>query len=785
MTRYSDFTRAKAGDWIAETFDRPTVAGGVGVFELRGTSTGYTAFGDHFAEGEVVFYAAFDDACNRECGFATFSKAGPVPTLTPVESNATLANGQFVDGDVKPIAFPNGGTITGTFNSEAFNTIWNHIWDKGNPHDVEAYQVAQDNEQLGDTVQQALDTLLKIIKAIEISEELELEVLMGMIKQLQKDLERLEDALEQEKYWRIEGDEHLQEQIDNLEPYDDTQIKQDLSDLDDKIEKEIGDRGDADKLLQDQIDALDSGKADLSALNDEIKAREDGDKALSDRIDNLKVDDLVDTDADSPNADEFLIYDGTKWVAEEFHIDTELSFKGGLSVPSDPAPAAENGDLYINNEEGVAGASWTGIAGRYINPANAVGWSATNNRWYMLGDIATSAVTEIREGTAIKVDATGDPSRPIVSLDKALTNSWYTHTVETKTGLGIKVTPVDAGEGFTSYIIAADKDNLGKDFAPLDAAYMYTDQANACTPDFTIDCQKTTITSQAVSSATIEGEYFSARLDDSFFNMQNTFAFTNRAGNALFIDGTGEGITAPKIKKVNGTSDQLLCADGSVATKTEVGGTYQLPVGKSSNNSLRWGVNGWEASELLSINDGSSQVWVAGDLSVNLSLSAFKIVKSGGKANELLCADGSVVDKASVGTDTDLSNYYTKAQADAAFDKYTSWRWQTSDSKGNVSATTNVASNGLINFEAGPNMTILKSSNNTIVFDALPFGDATNYYTKTEADNKFQVKGSYATQAWVTQNHYTKTETKKNVVMTEAQYNALGTKDAETVYFLT
>ena len=47
--------------------------------------------------------------------------------------------------------------------------------------------------------------------------------------------------LEQEIQDRIEGDQNLQNQIDNLEPYDDSQIKQDLSDLDDKIDKELGD----------------------------------------------------------------------------------------------------------------------------------------------------------------------------------------------------------------------------------------------------------------------------------------------------------------------------------------------------------------------------------------------------------------------------------------------------------------------------------------------------------------------------------------------------------------
>jgi hypothetical protein len=162
MTNQELFERAVAGNWIAESFNRPNVADGVGKFYLEGSSKGYTNFGDTIDDGSVVFYAAFDDACNREAGFATFNASDQ--SLTPIESTATLANDQYIDGDVAPIAFPNGGTITGTFNAVAFNAIWAHIWDKNNPHEVDAGQVEQDNENLlGDNVQDALDNLSGII----------------------------------------------------------------------------------------------------------------------------------------------------------------------------------------------------------------------------------------------------------------------------------------------------------------------------------------------------------------------------------------------------------------------------------------------------------------------------------------------------------------------------------------------------------------------------------------------------------------------------------------------
>lgn len=162
MNNQEAFEQAVAGNWIAESFNRPNVADGIGKFYLTGTSKGYSTFGDCLSDGQVVFYAAFDDACNREAGYGLFNKDDQ--SITPIESTATLANGQYIDGDVAPIPFPDGGTITGTFNAVAFNAIWEHIWNKENPHEVIAEQVEQNNENgLGDNVQDALDNLGGVI----------------------------------------------------------------------------------------------------------------------------------------------------------------------------------------------------------------------------------------------------------------------------------------------------------------------------------------------------------------------------------------------------------------------------------------------------------------------------------------------------------------------------------------------------------------------------------------------------------------------------------------------
>ena len=162
MTNQELFESAVAGNWIAESFDRDNVADGIGVFKLSGSSKGYSTFADCLSDGQVVFYAAFDDDCNREAGYGTYDAGAQ--TITPIESTATLANGVYIDGDVTPIPFPNGGTITGTFNAVAFNALWEHIWDKENPHEVIAEQVDQDDANgLGDTVQDALNNIAEIV----------------------------------------------------------------------------------------------------------------------------------------------------------------------------------------------------------------------------------------------------------------------------------------------------------------------------------------------------------------------------------------------------------------------------------------------------------------------------------------------------------------------------------------------------------------------------------------------------------------------------------------------
>lgn len=383
-----------------------------------------------------------------------------------------------------------------------------------------------------------------------------------------------QSALEQEIEDRIKGDKDLQDQIDNLESYDDSQIKQDLSDLDDKIDKEIGDRGEADKLLQGQIDGLDKDKADLSALNQEIKDREDGDDAINKRIDELVTDDLADVNSANANKDDFLIHNGTQWVAKEFYIETELTYMGAISVVSDPAPAANNGDLYINNEEGEVGSSWTGIEGTQINEAVAVGWSEKNGRWYILGDIASSAVQRVEAGLGIDVDNVTEPSEPVVSIDRTETDKWYApiDSVIDDGAVDGEVLTWDDGRGEwtpdDTLIIKGGNVGLNID-TPQQALHVKDSSRNSC--QVRVEADGSATASLQLKNAT--GQYNVGCYGEDFqvsdVSVNQPRLIINATGDANFTGNVGVG-TAPDSSRslhVKGTNQNPVKIETSSTTR--------------------------------------------------------------------------------------------------------------------------------------------------------------------------------------------------------------------------
>jgi hypothetical protein len=154
----------------------------------------------------------------------------------------------------------------------------------------------------------------------------------------------------------------------------------------------------------------------------DLKAKSfDGDGS---ELSGITTDQLADVNSKDADKDQFLIYNGTNWVAEDFHIDTELTFEGGIDLTAPCAVPLVNGALYINNTDGVAHSSWTGIGGKTVRPGNAVGYGAVKASWFLLGDISSASVVDVEAGVGIDVDDS-KPSEPVVSIDRAEVDTWY------------------------------------------------------------------------------------------------------------------------------------------------------------------------------------------------------------------------------------------------------------------------------------------------------------------------------------------------------------------------
>ena len=180
----------------------------------------------------------------------------------------------------------------------------------------------------------------------------------------------------------------------------------------------------ANKEAIDTLDA-DAVKKSVTALQSmvgDLKAKSfEGDGS---KLSGITTDQLADVNSAGAVKDEFLIYNGSSWIAEAFHIDTELTYQGSVNLTLAMTVTPVNGDLYINDTEGVVHSSWVGIAGVTVRAGNVIGYATKNARWYLLGDIASSSVTDVEGGSGIDVDDS-KPAEPVVSIDRAEVDTWY------------------------------------------------------------------------------------------------------------------------------------------------------------------------------------------------------------------------------------------------------------------------------------------------------------------------------------------------------------------------
>lgn len=158
----------------------------------------------------------------------------------------------------------------------------------------------------------------------------------------------------------------------------------------------------------------------------ELKVVNDAtDQVVKINLEDNTLDEIGDVTLDLANldSDNFLMWDGSKWVNTPLDL-SGLEFQQTVDLTTDTAPATPaSGDLYINSTGGTVEASWTGIAGQTVDELQAVVWSGSSSQWYLTAALGTGSVTSIGSSTpSLKVDDT-DASTPVLSISSASADS--------------------------------------------------------------------------------------------------------------------------------------------------------------------------------------------------------------------------------------------------------------------------------------------------------------------------------------------------------------------------
>ena len=151
-----------------------------------------------------------------------------------------------------------------------------------------------------------------------------------------------------------------------------------IDSLDDKrqniLDSTMGD------LIGNLLGQIDSIGGDLSNLNTDVVPEGPSGDNLYYR--ETRVESFVDSD----------------YVQERMGIPNTLTFKGGVNVAVDAAPASpNNGDVYVNDTEGVALPSWAGVAGDTIPEAQALAWADDDSRWHAVGSMSQDNESLVKE----------------------------------------------------------------------------------------------------------------------------------------------------------------------------------------------------------------------------------------------------------------------------------------------------------------------------------------------------------------------------------------------------
>ena len=108
----------RAANWVAEVAESTSDG-----FNLLGSTKGYSSFKNAFSQPQDIWYAANDEHGNREAGHAYFN-GSRIKNRTPT---ATLYNGVYNNVGPHQVQFKGQVTIACTFNSAAFNLLWESL----------------------------------------------------------------------------------------------------------------------------------------------------------------------------------------------------------------------------------------------------------------------------------------------------------------------------------------------------------------------------------------------------------------------------------------------------------------------------------------------------------------------------------------------------------------------------------------------------------------------------------------------------------------------------------
>jgi|SaaInlV_100m_DNA_5_1039725.scaffolds.fasta_scaffold07597_2 hypothetical protein len=99
------------------------------------------------------------------------------------------------------------------------------------------------------------------------------------------------------------------------------------------------------------------------------------------------------------------------------NIDSDINWCGALDATSSfeypgGLRSVQGGDIYLTTTAGKAAPEWIGLDGAELNVGNAIGFSAVEGRWYLIGDIAGVEGQEGPQGEQGEKGEKGDDGEP-------------------------------------------------------------------------------------------------------------------------------------------------------------------------------------------------------------------------------------------------------------------------------------------------------------------------------------------------------------------------------------